>query len=173
MRSVLWAEAAEREPHNATASTADLKSLHRKRRVPFRDFRSVSGTRINKFASAHDFPKFVKAGAAMEHELRKVGTRSAKRRIFIALLLHLQKTKGLAGTSRLYQPRKHRGLAPRGRTPQPVAPVPVKIPRRSEGSRRRAEAPPCDDRRSDVRLRRPQVAGLQVCNARSQRDNAY
>jgi len=27
------------------------------------------------FASAHDFPKFVKVGAAMEHELRKVGTR--------------------------------------------------------------------------------------------------
>ena len=23
---------------------------------------------------AHDFPKFVKVGAAMEHELRKVGT---------------------------------------------------------------------------------------------------
>jgi hypothetical protein len=34
----------------------------------------MSGTRINKFASAHDFPKFVKVGAAMEHELRKVGT---------------------------------------------------------------------------------------------------
>jgi integration host factor subunit beta len=27
------------------------------------------------FASAHDFPKFVKVGAAMEHELRNVGTR--------------------------------------------------------------------------------------------------
>jgi hypothetical protein len=27
------------------------------------------------FASAHDFPKFVTVGAAMEHELRKVGTR--------------------------------------------------------------------------------------------------
>ena len=26
------------------------------------------------FASAHDFPKFVAVGAAMEHELRKVGT---------------------------------------------------------------------------------------------------
>ena len=26
------------------------------------------------FASAHDFPKFVKVDAAMEHELRKVGT---------------------------------------------------------------------------------------------------
>ena len=30
----------------------------------------------HNFASAHDFPKFVKAGAAMEHELRKVGTSS-------------------------------------------------------------------------------------------------
>src|SRR6516165_7881952 len=124
-RRTAFRSAAPRSPRsrpglalpNATTkitSTADLKSLRHKRRVPFRDFRSVSGTRINKFASAHDFPKFVKAGAAMEHELRKVGTRSAKRRIFIALLLHLQKTKGLAGTSRLYQPRKHRGLAPRG-----------------------------------------------------------
>jgi len=26
------------------------------------------------FASAHDFPKFVKVGDAMYHELRKVGT---------------------------------------------------------------------------------------------------
>jgi hypothetical protein len=26
------------------------------------------------FASAHDFPKFVKVGAAMSHQLRKVGT---------------------------------------------------------------------------------------------------
>src|SRR5579859_8130939 len=41
-----------------------------------RDFRSKSGTRINRFSSAHNFPKFVKAGAAMEHELRKVGTSS-------------------------------------------------------------------------------------------------
>jgi hypothetical protein len=29
------------------------------------------------FTSAHDFPKLVKVGAAMEHELRKVGTRAA------------------------------------------------------------------------------------------------
>src|SRR3974390_3931400 len=29
------------------------------------------------FASAHDFPKFVKVGAAMWRELRKVGTRQA------------------------------------------------------------------------------------------------
>ena len=33
-----------------------------------------SGTRISKFASAHDFPKFVKGGADVMHELRKVGT---------------------------------------------------------------------------------------------------
>jgi len=26
------------------------------------------------FAGAHDFPKFAKVGAAMVHELRKVGT---------------------------------------------------------------------------------------------------
>jgi hypothetical protein len=35
----------------------------------------MSSTRINTFASAHDFPKFVKVGAEMEYELRKVGTR--------------------------------------------------------------------------------------------------
>ena len=34
-----------------------------------------SGTRIIGFAGAHNFPKFVEAGAAMGHELRKVGTR--------------------------------------------------------------------------------------------------
>jgi hypothetical protein len=34
----------------------------------------MSGTRLNKFAGAHDIPKFVEVGAAMEHELRKVGT---------------------------------------------------------------------------------------------------
>ena len=85
MRSVVWAEAAAAsDAHNAAASTADLKSLHRKRRAPFRDFRPISGTRINKFASARDFPKFVKVGAAMEPELRKVGTRAAERKIFIA-----------------------------------------------------------------------------------------
>src|SRR3974377_2003279 len=44
----------------------------------------IDDTRINKFARAHDFPKFVKVGAAMEHKLRKVGTSSTKRRIFIA-----------------------------------------------------------------------------------------
>ena len=30
-----------------------------------------------KSASAHDFPKFVKVGAEVEHELRKVGTRQS------------------------------------------------------------------------------------------------
>ncbi len=58
----------------ADTSTADLKSLHHKPRAPFRDFRSISGTGNYKFASAH-FPKFVNAGAAMDHELRKVGTK--------------------------------------------------------------------------------------------------
>src|SRR5581483_5231064 len=42
--------------------------------------KSGSGTSDRKrhwnhgFASAHDFPKFVNGSAAMEHELRKVGT---------------------------------------------------------------------------------------------------
>src|SRR6185437_10698771 len=56
------------------ASTADPKSLRHKRRIRSGTSDRQSGTRINKFASAHDFPKFVKVGAAMEHELRKVGT---------------------------------------------------------------------------------------------------
>jgi hypothetical protein len=34
-----------------------------------------SGARIDKLASAHNFPKFVKGSAETEHELRKVGTR--------------------------------------------------------------------------------------------------
>jgi len=34
----------------------------------------MSGTSFDKLASAHGFPKFVIVGAAMEHELRKVGT---------------------------------------------------------------------------------------------------
>jgi hypothetical protein len=56
------------------ASTADLKSLHRKRLVRPGTSDRQSGTRLNKFASAHDFPKFVTVVAAIEHELRKVGT---------------------------------------------------------------------------------------------------
>jgi TRAP-type mannitol/chloroaromatic compound transport system permease large subunit len=63
----------------SAASTADLKSLHHKRRIRSGTSDRQSGTRTNKFASAHDFPKFVKAGAAMEHELRKVGTRLPER----------------------------------------------------------------------------------------------
>ena len=56
------------------ASTADLKSLHHKRRIRSGTSDRSGSTKINMFASADDFPKFVKVGAAMEHELRKVGT---------------------------------------------------------------------------------------------------
>ena len=58
----------------SATSTADLKSLHHKRRTRSGTSDRQSGTRTNKFAGAHDFPKFVMVGAAMEHELRKVGT---------------------------------------------------------------------------------------------------
>jgi hypothetical protein len=61
----------------ATASAAHLKFLHHEWQIPFRNFKWKSGTRINKFASAHDFPKFVKGGAEVWHELRKVGTSAA------------------------------------------------------------------------------------------------
>src|ERR1700749_3009128 len=40
----------------------------------------------HRFASAHDFPKFVKVFAAMNHELRKVGTRRWLRPPQIGLL---------------------------------------------------------------------------------------
>ena len=63
----------------AKASTADLKSLQRKRRIRSGTSDRLSGTGINKFASAHDFPKFVKVGAAKAYELRKVGTRASER----------------------------------------------------------------------------------------------
>src|SRR6185312_2337196 len=65
------------------ASTADPKSLRHKRRIRSGTSDRQSGTRINRFSSAHDFPKFVKVGAAMEHELRKVGTREENVRIAV------------------------------------------------------------------------------------------
>jgi hypothetical protein len=43
-----------------STSAAHLKFLHYKQRILSRNFKWESGTRINKFASAHDFPKFVK-----------------------------------------------------------------------------------------------------------------
>ncbi len=45
-----------------STSAAHLKFLHYKQRVPPRNFKWESGTSINKFASAHDFPTFVKGG---------------------------------------------------------------------------------------------------------------
>jgi uncharacterized protein DUF3775 len=55
-------------------SAAYLKFLHHQPRIRSRNFKWRSGTGINVFASARDFPKFVKVGAARVHELRKVGT---------------------------------------------------------------------------------------------------
>src|ERR1700730_17006342 len=55
-------------------SAADLKSLTHPWQDRVQGLQIESGTRIIKFASAHDFPKFVNGGSAMEHELRKVGT---------------------------------------------------------------------------------------------------
>jgi hypothetical protein len=46
----------------ARTSAAHLKFLRHKRQVPFRNFKWESGTGNHKFASAHDFPKFVKGG---------------------------------------------------------------------------------------------------------------
>jgi hypothetical protein len=43
-------------------SAAHLKFLRSKRQIPSRNFKWKSGTRINNFANAHDFPKFVKGG---------------------------------------------------------------------------------------------------------------
>jgi acyl-CoA synthetase (NDP forming) len=56
------------------ASAAYLKFLRYKRPDRFRNFKRK--TAHHRFASALDFSKFVKGGAAMEYELRKVGTGS-------------------------------------------------------------------------------------------------
>ena len=45
------------------------------------------------FASAHDFPKFVTVGAAMEHELRKVGTGVATSDIAISVAVTTSKER--------------------------------------------------------------------------------
>jgi len=46
----------------ARTIAAHLKLLLNKRQIPFRNFKWKSGTRNHTFASAHDFPKFVKRG---------------------------------------------------------------------------------------------------------------
>src|ERR1700758_3325716 len=49
-------------PVAMAASAAHLKFLLCKRQTLSRNFKWESGTRINRFASAHSFPKFVKGG---------------------------------------------------------------------------------------------------------------
>jgi hypothetical protein len=50
------------------------------------------------FASAHDFPKFVTVAAAMEHELRKVGTRPRREILdIVAILRGMIRSKQTAG----------------------------------------------------------------------------
>jgi hypothetical protein len=44
---------------------------------PIQELQIGSGTGINRLAGAHDFPKFVEVGAAIEHELQEVGTSRA------------------------------------------------------------------------------------------------
>src|SRR3569832_887797 len=63
---------SRRSPGRKT-SAAYLKSLRHKRRPRSGTSDRSSGTKINRFAGAYDLPKFVMVGAAMEHELRKVG----------------------------------------------------------------------------------------------------
>jgi hypothetical protein len=46
----------------AIRSAAHLKFLHRKRQIPFRNFKWKSGTTVYRLASAHGFPKFVNGG---------------------------------------------------------------------------------------------------------------
>ena len=55
------------------ASAAYLKFLLTSREFD-QELQLESGTRIDGFASAHDFPKFVRVAAEAVHELRKVGT---------------------------------------------------------------------------------------------------
>jgi len=50
------------------------------------------------FASAHDFPKFVTVAAAMEHELRKVGTRPRREILdIVAILRGMIRSEQIAG----------------------------------------------------------------------------
>ena len=57
-------------------SAADFKFLYRLPHVGIRNLKSKSGTRNHVVASAPLFPKFVSEYAAMDHELRKRGTRA-------------------------------------------------------------------------------------------------
>jgi hypothetical protein len=74
-----------------TASTADLKSLRHQRRVLFRDFRSISGTRIVNLLVPMTFRSSQEGVAEATCELRKVGTNGAiNRRIIKAVPSGLQ-----------------------------------------------------------------------------------
>jgi hypothetical protein len=55
------------------------------------------------FARAHDFPKFVTVAAAMEHELRKVGTRPRLEILDIVVILRgMIRRRDLAWAEKLY-----------------------------------------------------------------------
>src|SRR3984893_9904350 len=73
------------------ASTADLKSLQRKRRILSRDFRSISGTSIMELLVPMAFRSSQKGVAETGCELRKVGTstRIAARLLAVAALAAL------------------------------------------------------------------------------------
>jgi hypothetical protein len=58
-----------------TASAADLKSLHHLPRTRAGDFKSISGTGIKYLLVPFWFSKFVSELAALDHELRKPGTK--------------------------------------------------------------------------------------------------
>src|SRR5262245_51852930 len=58
-------------------SAADLQFLHHLPRVPLRNCKSKSGTRIINLLVPSWFSKFVSERAALYHELRKPGTSAA------------------------------------------------------------------------------------------------
>src|ERR1700730_6213351 len=73
------------------ASTADLRSLQRRRRILPRDFRSISGTSIMELLVPMAFRSSQKVVAQTGCELRKVGTstRIAARLLAVAALAAL------------------------------------------------------------------------------------
>jgi hypothetical protein len=67
------------------------------------------------FASARDFPKFVTVAAAMEHELRKVGTRPRRKILGIVAIL-----RGMIRSKQIVVLRQSKSVKTKWSGPRPV-----------------------------------------------------
>jgi Uncharacterised ACR, YggU family COG1872 len=79
VRAIAEGGEANRAVTELLTSTADPKSLHRKRRVRSRDFGSISGTRTIDLLAPMTFRSSPKGVAEADCELRKVGASRARR----------------------------------------------------------------------------------------------